>query len=230
MSLTSADPFYSTVDPSSPQQEDVVKRMTTRQSKRLPGWAWLVLAKCLGIKLHPTDRPYLGTALYSLTIALAALYAITYTWYTIYDIANEYTKSTVLTGLAAIIIVVYWASLGVYGNRLASKLFASESFLRSVRMHSRTLFRLNAVAIMVLVSLGANILNNYDAATTYTADKCLSVNVSQHICITMVAARGGYSFACFMWSILVGIVLLSVCRTHTIGWYTCMLSIIYHYI
>jgi hypothetical protein len=191
--------------------------MTTTQSKRLPGWAWWMLSRCLGVRLHPAERPVLGIVLYALTVLLAALYLITFTWYNVYDIVSEYTKSTVLTGLMAIIIAIYWGALGVYGNRLASKLFASESFLASVRMHSKTFFRISAVGILAVIALSAMALNNYQAITSYDAVKCTNISVSAHVCTTMVASRCAFSLVCWLWNVLVAMVLLSVCRTHTIG-------------
>ena len=217
----SSDQFYCTVDPADTNivssNQDGVKRYNTKQSRRLPHWAWYIIAKSLGIKLHPADKPYLGTVLHALTVGLAILYVLMFTWYTVFDIVSRYTKSTVLTGLVAIIIVIYWSSLGVYGNRLAAKLFASETFLSSVRMHSRTLFKISAVGIMTIVAVLALGLNNYEAVVRYSGQHCRNVSVSYAVCTTMVVARCSYSLVCMLWNVLVGLVLLSVCRTHTIG-------------
>lgn len=215
-----SDIFYGTTDPTDQTahaEHDGIKRFNTKQSRRLPHWVWYIIAKLLGIKQHPTDKPYLGRVLHALTIGLAALYVVTFAWYTVYDIMSEYTKSTVLTGLVSIIVVIYWSSLGVYGNRLAAKLFACETFVSSVRMHSRTLFKISAVGILALVGLLALGLNNYEAVTKYTGNHCNNVSVSSAVCVTMMVARCSYSGVCFLWNILVGVVLLSVCRTHTIG-------------
>ncbi len=71
----------------------------SRQSRRLPYWIWFLLAKSLGIKLSPTDRPIFGTLMRVLTLLFALGFAVTFTWHKVYDIVSEYTKETVLTGL-----------------------------------------------------------------------------------------------------------------------------------
>lgn len=43
----------------------------SQQSRRLPYWLWLIIAKSLGIKLHPLDKPILATVLYTLTFMSA---------------------------------------------------------------------------------------------------------------------------------------------------------------
>jgi hypothetical protein len=43
-----------------------------RQSRRLPYWMWFAIAKSLGIKLYPTERPVVSAVLHALTIVSAA--------------------------------------------------------------------------------------------------------------------------------------------------------------
>ena len=68
------------------------------QSRRLPYWIWYALAKSLGIKLSPNDKPIFGTFMHVLTLTFALGFAITFTWHKVYDTVSEYTKETVLKG------------------------------------------------------------------------------------------------------------------------------------
>ena len=44
----------------------------TKQSKRLPVWLWRIIAKCLGIKLHPGEKPILSSVLHVFTMGTGA--------------------------------------------------------------------------------------------------------------------------------------------------------------
>jgi hypothetical protein len=43
----------------------------TKQSKRIPLWLWLIIAKSLGIRLNAKDKPILAWALHLLTVISA---------------------------------------------------------------------------------------------------------------------------------------------------------------
>jgi hypothetical protein len=43
----------------------------TKQSKRIPFWLWVIIAKSLGILLHDKDKPVLAWILHLLTVASA---------------------------------------------------------------------------------------------------------------------------------------------------------------
>ncbi|XP_071519196.1 uncharacterized protein [Panulirus ornatus] len=54
------------------QVQDVpVNNRHMRQSRRLPFWLWFIIAKSLGIKLNPQDKPIAATVLYTLTFMSA---------------------------------------------------------------------------------------------------------------------------------------------------------------
>ena len=194
-----------------------VKVVHTRQSHHLSPKVWYILAKSLGIKLHPADRPIFGTVLYILTLLFAAAFSVSHTWYIIYDIINIYTRQTVLTGLVTIAMVLYWCALGVYANQLASKLFNSPKFVDSMRMHTRTVFKVSAAGILVVVGATMTLITSITASQTFSSEYCHNVSVSVVVCKVMFVSRVGYSVFSLVWNLLVGTVLLSVCRTHTIG-------------
>ena len=53
--------------------EDLVSTVKgqTRQSKRIPPWLWLIIAKSLGIRIHDKDKLILAWILHLLTIISA---------------------------------------------------------------------------------------------------------------------------------------------------------------
>lgn len=189
----------------------------TKQSHRLSPKVWFVLAKSLGIKMHTFDKPVFGTVLYILTLLFAIAFSVSHTWFIVYDIVNIYTRQTVLTGLVTIAMVLYWCALGVYANQLASKLFNSPKFVASMRMHTRTVFKVSAAGILVAVGGIMTLLTSITASQTFSDAYCHNVSVSVVVCKVMFVSRVGYSVFSLVWNLLVGIVLLSVCRTHTIG-------------
>lgn len=193
------------------------KKVRTRQSRRLPYWVWFMLAKCLGIKMHPGDRPWFGTFMHALTMAFAAGFAITHTWFKVYDIVSNETKETVLTGSVSVVLVLYWCSLGIYANRLAGRLFMTPKFLESVRLHSKTVFKISAAGVMVLLGVAEIILNAVANKTMFEDGHCDTVNLTVEVCKALYVFRICCSVLTIIWNLLVGIILLSVCRTHTIG-------------
>ncbi len=39
-----------------------------KQSRKMPYWLWFVIAKSLGIKLHPQDKPMVAIVLHAVTL------------------------------------------------------------------------------------------------------------------------------------------------------------------
>ena len=89
------------------------------------------------------------------------MFTVTFAWFTVYNIASKYTKQTVLKGLVAIAICVYWCTLGIYANRLASNLFASTKFVDSVRLHTRTIFKVRYILVWNSCGIGSEVFFLY---------------------------------------------------------------------
>lgn len=198
---------------------DEIKKYHTKQSRRIPQWAWFLLAKSLGIKTHQFDRVWFGTLMHTVTVTCALGYLITNTWYIGHDISSAMTKQTILSGSVLITLGVMWCSMGIYANILASNLFSNRKFVDCVRMHTKTIFKISAAMIMIILSFTLIILNNIRSAEFFTEDHCetLKVGLNPWVCHIMYVMKVAYSVLCLIWNLLVGIVLLSVCRTHTIG-------------
>ena len=155
------------------------KKVRTKQSRRLPQWIWFILAKSLGIKVQPGDRPWFGTCMYALTMTFALGFSITHAWYKVYDIVSDDTKETVLRGSVAIVMVLYWCSLGIYANKLAGRLIMTPKFLDSVRLHSKTIFKISAAGIMVLLGVAQIVINCVATKNIFENPYCEKVSGSK---------------------------------------------------
>ncbi|XP_064652183.1 uncharacterized protein LOC135502918 isoform X2 [Lineus longissimus] len=188
-----------------------------KQSRPIPFCLWFPLAKSLGIKLHENDKPWFGTIIYVLTLTFALTFAAANIWFLVYDIISITTRQTVLTGTVEMLIVIGWSSLGVYANGLAYNLFTNKPMLQSVRMHSKTIFKINSAGLMAILGVIFITLNNYSNFEEFYEHSCTKLGVNPWVCHLKYAARMGHSILSLVWNLLVGIVVLSVCRTHTIG-------------
>ena len=71
--------------------------------------------------------------------------------------------------------------------------------------------------IMVMLATTVVVLNNIGAASSFDAHTCHNVSLPAHLCQVMYISRVLYSIFALFWNLLLAILLLSVCRTHTIG-------------
>ncbi|XP_076043169.1 uncharacterized protein LOC143026518 isoform X2 [Oratosquilla oratoria] len=187
------------------------------QSRRLPFWMWYIIAKSLGIKLHDNDRPIPATILYTLTFASAIGFCMSNCWFAAYDIASDYTKTTVIDGTVGVLITVLWGALGLYANKLAYRLFSHQKFVNMLRLHSKTILKMNAAVILFVIMLAFVVINNITAFTFWKDESCETVSVEIIVCKIHFMTRVVYSVFAFIWNYLVAFVVISVCRTHTIG-------------
>ncbi|GFQ73167.1 uncharacterized protein TNCT_734351 [Trichonephila clavata] len=99
-----------------------------RQSRHLPYWTWYFIAKCHGIPLKRKSKPILGTILHGLTFAGALTYAMSYTWFVVYDILSPNTPRDIPGGSISILLVYFWCGFGYYCKDLSSRLFLHPRF------------------------------------------------------------------------------------------------------
>ena len=53
----------------------------TKHSKKMPYWLWFIIAKSLGIKLHPNDKPLLSVILHAVTLFSGGGMLLTRIWF-----------------------------------------------------------------------------------------------------------------------------------------------------
>ena len=71
--------------------------------------------------------------------------------------------------------------------------------------------------ILVLLSTTLVVLNDVSSAHTFEAKTCHKLGLPGPLCQVMYISRVLFSIFALLWNLLVAILLLSVCRTHTIG-------------
>jgi hypothetical protein len=77
--------------------------------------------------------------------------AFTRIWFSGYDIASVHTNSDVLDGTVSTMMIFLYISLGVYAHRLAYRLFVHPKFLELMRLHSKTIVKLNAAVVIQII-------------------------------------------------------------------------------
>ncbi|GFS12560.1 hypothetical protein ElyMa_001373900 [Elysia marginata] len=221
--------FTSNNIPAHPDED--FERSKVNFSGRLPGWLWAVLTALLGIDGGKRRGRFLvATMLHILTVTSALLFACSGLFFNVYDILSSITATTVLAGICKSLLGAYWVGIGIYAHSLAARLFSNVRFVDSIRMHSKTIFKINTALIIVVLSMAAVASNIYwtkgllaqyedkivPNATKIKDGNCVTAGVSVVLCEVYFVARIVYSSFTLLWNLLVSAILLSVCRTHTI--------------
>lgn len=188
--------------------------------RKLPEWVWECLVHILGIRLNDqVSQPCLSVFLQCTTVGIAIVFSSTGMLHTVYDIRSSVSKTTLTIGCSNILIGFGWVCLGLYSQRLAGRLFSNRNFSQSVRIHSRTFFKISAVGLVIFLSVGMIVLNCYMDYSVFGPHNCDAIFIHNSICHIMYISHVTFSTISLIWNLLVCCVLLSVCRTHTIGIY-----------
>lgn len=221
--------FTNDTIPTRPDEEP--ERSKVNFSGRLPGWLWAILTALLGIGGGKRKARFvIATLLHVLTVFSALLFATCGLFFNVYDIMSSITTTTVLTGISKSLLGAYWVGMGIYAHSLAARLFSNVRFVDCIRMHSKTIFKINTAAIICVLAvavIAANIywtrnllvtsIDHTGANGTKVKDaNCVSAGVNEVLCEVYFVSRILYSIFNLLWNLLVATILLSVCRTHTI--------------
>jgi len=137
----------------------------TSSAKKIPYWLWLIIAKILGIKLKPNEKPIISSVLHVLTFGSAAALFCTILAYEIQAVISNNTKSDILDGTVSVMVFGYFCGLGVYSHRLGYRLFVHPKFLDMLRLHSKSIMKINAVLLIFLI-LRFTKNNNFNKSLT----------------------------------------------------------------
>ena len=74
----------------------MVKGKRRKQSKKIPHWLWILIAKSLGIKLNSGDKPMVAIVLHAITLCSGGGMLLTRIWFSGYDIESETTETNIL--------------------------------------------------------------------------------------------------------------------------------------
>ncbi|XP_045181195.2 uncharacterized protein LOC123540328 isoform X2 [Mercenaria mercenaria] len=206
--------FYDSTEAETDSESSIKIKRNIKQSKRLPGWIWKTVTTVLGID-H--SKRWLATILYVITLIAALAFTFLGVLFVVYDVASKNSETTVHIGFMSLLIGFGWLCLGIYSFRLAGRLFGDEDFAASIRSHSRTLFKISSAILLIISGCLFTGLNLYTAFDTYAADHCHVVGLHHLVCNSMYISRAVFSVLATVWNLMVGCMLLSVCRTHTIG-------------
>ncbi|XP_046639130.1 uncharacterized protein LOC124320331 [Daphnia pulicaria] len=220
------------------------KQYLVRRSKKLPAWLWISIAQALGIRIRPNDRAIVATVLYASTIVSALVLVISTSTYVIAEfvqhsrvdeLKNNQTgilmtgdkvagsrqkyHTDVMDGIAMVSLTIFWCLLGLYAKNLAYRLYNSSKFLEMVRLHAKTILKVNAAFVFFLLMTTFVAVHNISAYYYWYADRetCSTAGISPILCQIRFIALCVFSIFAILWNSLVGIVLLSVCRTNTMG-------------
>ena len=96
---------------------------------------WIIIAKSLGIKLHPNEKPITSAILHILTFGSAAgtkdhvdvffliefipALFVTNGLISGYSVMSKHTKEDILDGTVSVMVMSFFCGLGVYSHRLA---------------------------------------------------------------------------------------------------------------
>ena len=95
---------------------------------------WIIIAKALGIKLHPNEKPIISAVLHILTFGSAAgtikdvvniclrfisALFVTNGLISGYNVMSKHTKEDILDGTVSVMVMSFFCGLGVYSHRLA---------------------------------------------------------------------------------------------------------------
>ncbi|GFU11768.1 uncharacterized protein NPIL_20592 [Nephila pilipes] len=188
-----------------------------RQSRHLPYWAWYLIAKCHGIPLRRSSKPILGTILHGLTFAGALTYALSYTWFVVYDILSPNTPRDIPGGCISMLLVYFWCGFGYYCKDLSSRLFLHPRFLKDIRMHTRTVFKMNGALVVFILGLFFTSANVLECLGWFSDPYCDKIELECIVCQVMSISSVFFSVFTLIWHSLVSFIFMSVCRTHTIG-------------
>ena len=85
-------------------------------------------------------------------------------FYSGYDISSINTTTDIVDGSVAIIMVSLFMFLGIYAHRLSYRLFVHPKFLEKMRLHSKTVMKINAAAAIAFILLGFVVVQNLSQA------------------------------------------------------------------
>eukprot|EP00092_Neocalanus_flemingeri_P021440 GFUD01023246.1.p1 GENE.GFUD01023246.1~~GFUD01023246.1.p1 ORF type:complete len:436 (+),score=65.88 GFUD01023246.1:156-1463(+) len=223
------------MEDSNKEELSLIKGKTTI-ARRIPNWLWIILAKSLGISSNPSEKPIFATILSLLTSVSATITFLLNAWFSGHDIVSEHTRSDILDGTVSIMLTSFFCCLGVYSQRLASRILVHPKFLDMLRLHSKKVVKVNsAFLIGILLSSLSAILNISSFNKTYPYNQnftfsdqiindtdstlvnpCQLVEVQVEICQIFWISQMIYSIFFLIWNLLIAVVLVSVARTQTI--------------
>ena len=175
--------------------------------------------------------------LHAITLFSGGGMLLTRVWFSGYDIQTDTTETSILDGFVAVLMVTLFVTLGVYAQRLAHRLFDHPQIMENMRLHSKTVAKVNAALLTFICMIGFVFvvnwgtfnytyfynsdfnMTNFDPKTDNISayNPCQTVGIPVEICQVLYFSQLVFSLFFLLWNGLVAVVLISVARTHTIS-------------
>lgn len=210
--------------------DEEFQRSEVNFSRRVPDWLWATLTAMLGIGTETSNcRHLVAFSMRLMTLVSALIFAGCGLVFKAFDVMSENTKTTMLDAIGDALLAAYWVGMGIYARSLAARLFSNALFVECIQMHSKTIFKMNTAAIIMLLSTTCVATNLYasrnllewhgveNTNSSYAEGTCSNAGVHVALCEVYFTFRTIYSGFNLLWNLLVANILLSVCRTHTIS-------------
>ena len=226
--IQNPDRFLSSTRDRGEEQQKSSSRSQTHLPPKPPSWMWTLITLVLGIG---TDnyRVITGMCLYVLTMASGLLFGGSGLVFNIYDTLSQYSRTSVIMAVTKSILGVYWISLGIYANNLASRLFSNPRVVECIRMHSKTFLKISTatlVGCLCVTVVAINLYNNaflldtntsHNTSTPLTDPNCADLGIRVVLCDIYFTSKVLFCLICLVWNFIVVGAYLSICRTHTVG-------------
>lgn len=199
-----------------------------RSSSNFPPWLWSLLVKVAGMKLdngNYATSTHCSLILYIITCLTSIVFSTTQTWYTIDGVLKS--QRTPLQGVLRMVVTILWCWVGIYSPKLVYRLLSHPVIRDGVRWPSQAVFRLNVAGLVALLCVILVVVSNYSARTLLhlnwdTSGNTIQLKNSLAIMVALevtYASQLLFSIVILFWNLTVVFILLSTCRTYTIGTY-----------
>ena len=71
-----------------------------------------------------------------------------------------HSATDMLDGITSVFITILFCAVGIYANRLSFRLFVHPKFLANLRLHSKTIMKINAAFILLVIMAGFFVVQN----------------------------------------------------------------------
>ncbi|CAG0892466.1 unnamed protein product [Darwinula stevensoni] len=136
-------------------------------------------------------------------------------WFVVSNVRSSFTSDDIIDGTMSIFLSVGWSYLGLYSFALSQRVYRDRMYLPMLRLHAKTVMRVDTVAIVCLLMIAFTVLNDVNAFEQWQGGTCKKVELDPIVCKVRYVSRVVSSAAFLVWNLLAAMALTSVCKTHT---------------
>ena len=203
-------------------KKKIIFKENKYESEKLPNYLLKFIHYLIGIPSRDKNFKRTKRALKHMSILSIIVYFITFstgflnafstTWYSIANGINLDTRNSIFRESLVIVSAFIWFGFGFFSIKVLYSIFSSDDMSDAIRRRTKRYFKLPAW--FVLLSL--LIAYSYCFISNTKLQDCTKIGVPQAICYIKYYSAIIYSFIVFLWSYLVVLVIMMICRTHTL--------------